>query len=58
MKLDKIINLRPQCASIESGAEPSLRTLVEKYYEPHFPLDYKEYADDYFAKLKEVINRD
>lgn len=55
MVIDKIIDLEPQCASIESGAEPSLRRLVEQYYATHFE-NYKDFADDYFAKLEEMIN--
>lgn len=54
MTLSKIIELEPQLAEIESGAEPSLRRLVEQYYAPHFE-NYKDFADDYFAKLEELI---
>lgn len=57
MTLSKIIELEPQLAEIESGAEPSLRRLVEQYYAPHFE-NYKDFADDYFAKLEEMINHD
>lgn len=55
--LDKIIKLEPQIVETEYGPEPSLRKLVEQYYAPHFE-NYKEFADDYFAKLEEMINRD
>ncbi|AKJ73534.1 hypothetical protein SP40_93 [Salmonella phage 40] len=54
MNLKAILELlesRPQVASIESGAEPCLRTLVENYYQPHFPENYKEMADAYIHKL-------
>ncbi len=57
MTLDKIIELEPQVTEVEFGAEPSLRKLVELYYAPHFE-NYKDYADDYFAKMEEMISRD
>lgn len=51
----EIMQLRPQLAKPESGAEPSLRELVEKYYAPHFPLTYEQLADMYVQKLSEML---
>lgn len=55
MKLKEIIELRPQCAPIESGAEPSLRQLIEKYYQPYFPDDCQDYVEEYLTKLEELL---
>lgn len=51
MKLEDIVDLRPQIAEVESGAEPSIRMLIEKYYKPHFPEMYKQMTDEYLEKL-------
>lgn len=54
-EVKEIMQLRPQLAKPESGAEPSLRELVEKYYAPHFPLTYEQLADQYVQKLSEMV---
>lgn len=51
MKLQDIVDLRPQIDEVESGAEPSIRMLIEKYYKPHFPEMYKQMTDEYLEKL-------
>lgn len=56
MKEKNIFELRPQCASIESGAEPSITMLLEEYYREFFPEDYKKMAKDYLEKLMEMKN--
>lgn len=53
MNLTELIEIQPECGA--PGAEPSLRMLVEKYYQPHFPENYKEYAKDYFDKLEKKM---
>lgn len=55
MKLQEIVDLEPQMAEIESGAEPSLRMLLQKYYEPHFPEMYKQMAEDYLKELENML---
>lgn len=51
----ELLECRPQVTRTESGAEPCLRTLVENYYQPHFPEDYKEMADTYIHKLTAML---
>lgn len=58
MRLDEIVELRPQMAEIESGAEPSLRMLIEKYYQPHFPELYKQMTEEYLDKLQGLLEGD
>lgn len=49
-----VFDLRPQCAQIESGAEPSIRMLIERYYRPFFPRSYKKMTQEYLDKLMEM----
>lgn len=53
-KEKNFFDLRPQCASIESGPEPSIMMLLEDYYREVFPEDYKKMAKDYLDKLMEM----
>ncbi len=55
MTLNEILNIQPQTAAIEFGPEPSLLTLIEEYYKPHFPDNYKHYAMEYVQKLEETL---
>lgn len=55
MKLDEIVKLRPQLTEITFGPEPSLRELIERYYEPHFPEMYKQMAEDYLKELENML---
>lgn len=55
MKLEEILSLKPQCAAIEYGKEPSLYELIEKYYEPYFPTKYKDVTKDYIDQLTKLV---
>ncbi|HBT0444750.1 TPA: hypothetical protein MA058_003404 [Klebsiella pneumoniae] len=55
-KEKNFFDLRPQCASIDSGPEPSITMLLEDYYREYFPEDYKKMAKDYLDKLMEMKN--
>lgn len=53
MNMKYIFELKPWM--VESSSEPCLRTLIEKYYEPHFPDNYKDLAETYINKLTEML---
>ena len=55
MKIDEIVEMEPQISEPRFGAEPSIRKLIEQYYAPHFPDNYKEMAQEYIDKLKEML---
>lgn len=57
MKLCKLVELEPQTASIKFGPEPSIRKLIENYYKPHFPDNYKEHTEDYLRKLADMVEK-
>lgn len=54
MKIKDIVKLQPLMASVESGFEPSITTLIENYYKPHFPDDYEGLAQNYLRKIEEL----
>jgi hypothetical protein len=56
VNLNEILDIQPQVIEVEFGPEPSLRQLIEKYYEPHFPEDYKDYVESYLCKLQEMVS--
>lgn len=49
-----VFDLRPQCANILSGTEPSIRMLIERYYHEFFPTSYKKMTQEYLDKLMEM----
>ena len=55
MQIKEIFDLEPQISEVMFGAEPSLRTLIEKYYAPHFPEDYKQMAQEYLDELLNMV---
>lgn len=55
MNLNEILNIQPQTAGIEFGPEPSLLTLLESYYKPHFPDNYEKHVAEYIQKLEEIV---
>ncbi len=54
MKIKDIVKLQPLMASVESGFEPSITTLIENYYKPHFPDDYERLARTYVGKIEKL----
>lgn len=52
MKEKSIFELRPQYSDPKFGPEPSIRMLIQRYYEEYFPVDHEEKTKAYLMKLK------
>lgn len=51
MKLSPVFTYQPQVVHPSHGREPSLKGLVQKYYQGHGFSDHKELTEKYFADL-------
>lgn len=57
MDIEKIFEINPLVTDPKYGPEPSLRDLIGEYYAPHFPEDYKTYAQEYIDKVIENFKK-
>lgn len=49
-----IFELQPQMTEVQSGTEPSLREILECYYQPFFPETCEQLAQEYIEKIIEI----
>ena len=55
-RLASLVDLEPLLATSNTGTEPSIRYMIERYYAQHRFKNYEKLADDYLAELERMAS--